>query len=1463
MASSPQPVPSLLGHDGIRGVPPEEVRFAVVLNGGVSLAVWMGGVVLEIDRLTKADPGGPGAYSVLKRLTGCSARADVITGTSAGGINGAALALTQVNRGADPALLRDLWIDQGRLETLLRQPFRGQPSSLLRGDEYFLPQLNAALGLLAKPHDHRGPQEAPIDLTITTTVLSGNQSVSVDSMGQRLPQRLHAGRFRWQRQARATREQDPFSQAHLERTAHRLALAARCSASFPVAFEPSFVPVDNPDHREPDHGRELTDELRLRPDMAGVVTSWGSAAQGQDRSRFCVDGGALANTPTREALEAIEAMPAGGPVRRVMLLVFPHAPAEAEDPPDLGDQPPTVAGALGGLLGALTAQGSRTYVEELERHNLAAAGRRGTRHDLVEQLDSPEALASLTDSIHEQYRRLRRWRAGRDLAAWRTGMDNDGGPAAERLPSGWSFDRVRANAELAQTAWERDPHAPAGREPLPYAPVDLPSPATVERPGWGWGVTAALGVSEAASDLLRRAVWLLHDPNASGAQADDAAAPAPAGPSTPVPSPRPPSDFERVESARRTIFDLAPRLRDARRLTDRPWQENPALVRLAPDAAYWTLRLACYDHLMVGSVTREEVRAAAEKVTGEVDGEDVATEDVVAAVDAFLDECGRGHVGEVVQDLVRRTVSTLRDVLPVLARCERSGPGRDSGLAGWLRVLAPEEHPETIPVETLLARLLQLEIASTTLGDEVVTGASIPVELVQVSAQTTNAFARYSRSAADKLGGDAISRFGGFLKRSWRVNDWIWGRADGATMLARTMLDPHRIRRAARLSGYVDPDREGEDPAALAEATVDDVLATVGACPQARALRSPAVEELTAVLDVRGTGDAALPSELPALAEIFGWALHLDSVPSELPALAQAVAADRVDGANPRSRGEVLVEEHADLLRRLDAAQRTADGPDQADRRRALDVFDRAGIGREPLREEAGSDQMIRTAAAAAAVVSTVADSSHSGLGAAKPVTRSLRGAMLLPYWALWGLTSRQTLARALALLAFALGGTALALALLGVLPTTLQPVAAALGGGAVLAAFAYGALRTGSLLHGIVLLVPVVPLLAYAGTAADGGASGGSTLVVVGVLAVGLMLLGSIPMASGSVWASLDRLADRQGFVRPEPWVTSGQRVWWTVKTWLRRLLALVWGGLSILGVLLTVAVLTVVVRWLSAADRITWVQEHRGVLVVLTVAVVVVGGAAAHAGGRALQVLSFRPRPGDRHPRWEYVPVVDAGAVAAGWSVVYGTGFVVVAWAISLGLLGDTGPLWLRVAFATAVVFAVVLLVVLPVLLPWRSARAVARAEVDRAADLPAPGTVPSVGVRRRVFADDLVLRGTGHRAHLRRPRRDAVGREQVRPILTRAGERLEQRVSHARAGATLRRRWAAPRTLSSQDVARLREVLPDWRAGQGRVVTDGPATMLTKLEQVLAEENPDPRQVRYAADRLLAALRRNRAR
>jgi len=133
-----QPGPHGLGEHDQSGVPPEEIRFGVVMNGGVSLAVWMGGVALELDRLVKAG-GGSGPYADLLRLTGCTARVDVVSGTSAGGVNGAALALAQVNRFADLASLRDVWVEQGRIEALLRQPFRGAPSSLLKGDDHFLP----------------------------------------------------------------------------------------------------------------------------------------------------------------------------------------------------------------------------------------------------------------------------------------------------------------------------------------------------------------------------------------------------------------------------------------------------------------------------------------------------------------------------------------------------------------------------------------------------------------------------------------------------------------------------------------------------------------------------------------------------------------------------------------------------------------------------------------------------------------------------------------------------------------------------------------------------------------------------------------------------------------------------------------------------------------------------------------------------------------------------------------------------------------------------------------------------------------------------------------------------------------------------------------------------------------------------------------------------------------------------
>ena len=64
----------------------QELRIALVMNGGVSLAVWMGGVTRELDRVRRAESDS--VYAELLELTASTARIDVIAGASAGGING-------------------------------------------------------------------------------------------------------------------------------------------------------------------------------------------------------------------------------------------------------------------------------------------------------------------------------------------------------------------------------------------------------------------------------------------------------------------------------------------------------------------------------------------------------------------------------------------------------------------------------------------------------------------------------------------------------------------------------------------------------------------------------------------------------------------------------------------------------------------------------------------------------------------------------------------------------------------------------------------------------------------------------------------------------------------------------------------------------------------------------------------------------------------------------------------------------------------------------------------------------------------------------------------------------------------------------------------------------------------------------------------------------------------------------
>ncbi|ETZ97890.1 patatin-like phospholipase family protein [Mycobacterium kansasii 824] len=231
-----------------------ELRLATMMTGGVSLAVWIAGVARELNLLAQASqwrraggtfPTNSGLttestaslrlYAQLIDLLDMIVDVDILSGTSGGGINAALLASSRIS-GADLGGLRDLWLDLGSLTDLLRDPRDEFTPSLLYGDEKLFATLATQLPRLEigpfPPAEFPGGIRIPsTTLYITTTLLSGEASSFTDSFGTRVQYVNRRGLF-------------TFTEADLTNKgiAAALALAARSSASFPLAFEPSFVP---------------------------------------------------------------------------------------------------------------------------------------------------------------------------------------------------------------------------------------------------------------------------------------------------------------------------------------------------------------------------------------------------------------------------------------------------------------------------------------------------------------------------------------------------------------------------------------------------------------------------------------------------------------------------------------------------------------------------------------------------------------------------------------------------------------------------------------------------------------------------------------------------------------------------------------------------------------------------------------------------------------------------------------------------------------------------------------------------------------------------------------------------------------------------------------------------------------------------------------------------------------------
>ena len=198
---------------------------------------------------------------------------------------------------------------------------------------------------------------------ITTTTMSGETSRFTDDYGTLVPDVDHHGLFTFDQAALGAGPGKP--------KLTELALAARSSASFPAAFEPSYVPVGSvidPAQGVPEH-----------PDMAAFAN--------MTRSHWAADGGLLANRPLTPLLAKVFAQPATGQVRRVLAFVVPDGGgiprAKPEPVPDDDwDKPLTMAGALRADLGAQLSQSIASDLEATRAHN----ERINARHDLRRSL---------------------------------------------------------------------------------------------------------------------------------------------------------------------------------------------------------------------------------------------------------------------------------------------------------------------------------------------------------------------------------------------------------------------------------------------------------------------------------------------------------------------------------------------------------------------------------------------------------------------------------------------------------------------------------------------------------------------------------------------------------------------------------------------------------------------------------------------------------------------------------------------------------------------------------------------------------------------------------------------------------------------------------------------------------------------------------------------------------------------
>ena len=318
-----------------------EMRYGLVLYGGVSLAIYIDGVVNEFLRMVR----GEGVYRLLKWITDTEMIVDIVSGTSAGGINGVFFAHALVNH-LDFGQMEQVWRRSGDIARLLRPvgAAAGTYTSLLDSEGYYQPALSAALKTMP-PYDgpHPDLSDYELDVFVTGTDMKGLVYTVIDDQGHAIDVKDQRAVFWVKHRPYRTQFQ------RNDDTCDALARLCRLTSCFPAAFAPVFVAKDKPG-----------------PDA--LLQDWGNL----NRDVYFLDGGVLANKPFSHTIEAICSRPVTTPAERILCYVEPdpeHFPPSSGPGAAPLEDPTFFSAAFDGAFNIPTYQSIAEDLKRISEHN--------------------------------------------------------------------------------------------------------------------------------------------------------------------------------------------------------------------------------------------------------------------------------------------------------------------------------------------------------------------------------------------------------------------------------------------------------------------------------------------------------------------------------------------------------------------------------------------------------------------------------------------------------------------------------------------------------------------------------------------------------------------------------------------------------------------------------------------------------------------------------------------------------------------------------------------------------------------------------------------------------------------------------------------------------------------------------------------------------------------------------------